>query len=60
MVINEGLETLGAKIKKFLSVVLFLVFGETVLGLRDFEFAFALQCHEADAEVSSACGLCRL
>jgi hypothetical protein len=55
MIINEGLETLCAKIKEFLSVLLFLVFSEAIFGLSYFKFAFAMKGYEADTEVGSTC-----
>ncbi len=52
--IHERLQTFGTEIKKFLSVVLLLLLGKTVLGLCDFEFPFALEIHETDTKIGAA------
>ena len=54
MVANERGQALGAEVKQALAVGLLLLVRELVLGLRDREFALALEVDQADAQVGAA------
>jgi hypothetical protein len=53
VLVNEGLETLCAKVKELGAFLVLLFFREPVFGLRELEFAFALHVYEANSEICS-------
>lgn len=53
--VNERLQGFGTKIEQLLTLVLLLLFRQPVLGLRNFEFAVALDVNKADPEICTAC-----
>ena len=54
VIADERRETLGAEVEQALAVGLLLLLRELVLGLRDREFALALEVDQADAQVGAA------
>jgi len=54
VVADERGQALGAEVKQALAVGLLLLVRELVLGLRDREFALALEVDQADAQVGAA------
>jgi len=58
--VNEDLDAFCTKVEQLLAVVVLLLFGQSVFGLRNLELSTSVQSHETHAKVGSTWALVRL
>ena len=51
--VDEGLDAVCTKVEQLLTIVVLLLFGQSVLGLRDLKLSTSVQSHETHAKVGS-------